>query len=1653
MTAPGAVGGVNVGVGADASEFTEELESAMDEALRAVVDAAGDAFSQVSGAGSAASQDIERAARDAARATTQALGTINLDPLEQMRVRAAQAAEAVASARQAQAQAARNANTAEDDLLDAIRRSGRESDEARAAAAQLAQARDQLVQRTRDAARAQDDLDQATQDTTDSSQQGESAASSLGTSFGEMTGKIAGAVVGLAGLTVGLDAMMESFDRSDLSNKLRAQLDLTAEESAQAGKIAGDLYANNYGESFEQVNEATGAVLSTLGNLADDGAPAIEALTAKALTLSSAFGVDVAEAANTANIMIRNGLAKDGPEAFDLIGAAMQRVPAQMRDELIPIVDEYSTYLNSMGFTGQEAMGIIVNAAQDGAIGIDKAGDAIKEFGIRATDLGDKGAVEALQSIGLEAEVMSNDLLAGGDVAQRAFQEIVNGLLEIENPAEQAAAATALFGTPLEDLDKNKIPGFLRSLTGADSAMGDFTGTVDEMGTVMSEGPGASLETFKRQLQDTVIDVMGKATQYMLDHTTQAKILAGVIGGLAAIYITTRVAAVGFAIGQGIAAAASGAGTAALAGNTLALGAYAIAQGVASAATAVATGAVWLFNAAIAVLTSPITLIVVGIGLLIAAIVLLWKKNETFRNIVLAVWDAIKNAFQIAWEFIQGVWDGFLKAIQWVGDKLSWFWAEIVSPVLGWIGAAFGALWDYLSLVFRLWGAVFEVVGIALQKLWENVILPVLGWIGDKFLWIWDSVISPVFSWIGSKISEGFMVLQFIWDTVVLPVMGWIGDKFMWLYNEVIAPVGRWIGDRLGDIGGFFTGLWDKVLQVAGWIMGKLGEVTDFFGGIKDKIFGALGDAGKMLWDWGKNLIQGLLDGAGSLLSKIGDFFLDKIPGWIKDPFKKAMGIASPSKVFIGYGKNLGEGLIAGTEQMTSAVQAASQDMANAAGNVAMPDLAMPEVAAQVAGPVAPAITQGPVLGAPTMDVGALAPDPATVLPAWDATATGITDTATNVIDPAMLGLQAGLTGYADTFPAVNDGVIQPALTAMGTGLLATKDTLVDPALWGMQGNLIQTGNVATGVIQGTVLPQWGAMGAGIMGVKQSSIDPAFAGIQGGLQTVQGAFATGVGAISSQWDQMRGAVGRPVRFAIDTVFNNGLVGMWNSVSELLGTQKMNPYVVGGFASGTSVLPGYSPGRDNMRFFTPDGSTAIDLSGGEGIARPEVVRALGPDKFDGLNAAASRGGVGAVQKYLGGFASGGIIDAMAAVVGAKFPGMSITSTYRAGDPGYHGKGMALDFSNGFDSTPGMRAAAAYIAANYPPPLTLQLIHQPFGQNIGQGQGFVGDGMGFYGGGTMSEHRNHVHWATAAPVSLSGGSPIDPSLFADAGAMFSMGDYVKTMTKESRDKIASSIAGFNGQGIVGTIPAKVSESLGNAMDKKLEELASSGSFAIGGGDAVERWRPVVLQALARTGNSPADANRTLQQIGIESGGDPNAINLTDSNAAMGDPSVGLLQIINGTFQTWRDRSLPDDRRNPLANIVASMRYAVGEYGSLASIWPKTLGYDLGGVANGIGFMPKMTIKPERVLSPEMTESFDQLLPLLANLSATGSGRINIGGLEVSGNGTLRIGDGRGSLSDIAAAAQGNGRQVIVTQYITGSNAQEVADETSRKLIALL
>lgn len=112
------------------------------------------------------------------------------------------------------------------------------------------------------------------------------------------------------------------------------------------------------------------------------------------------------------------------------------------------------------------------------------------------------------------------------------------------------------------------------------------------------------------------------------------------------------------------------------------------------------------------------------------------------------------------------------------------------------------------------------------------------------------------------------------------------------------------------------------------------------------------------------------------------------------------------------------------------------------------------------------------------------------------------------------------------------------------------------------------------------------------------------------------------------------------------------------------------------------------------------------------------------------------------------------------------------------------------------------------------------------------------------------------------------------------------------------------------------------------------------ATGGGPApsgqVGQWINQAMEALKQSGvdMSKVNAQDIATIIQHESGGDPNAINRTDSNAAAGHPSQGLMQTIPSTFNQYALQG-HNNITNPVDNIIAGVRYAIERYGSTSNV----------------------------------------------------------------------------------------------------------------------
>ena len=99
-------------------------------------------------------------------------------------------------------------------------------------------------------------------------------------------------------------------------------------------------------------------------------------------------------------------------------------------------------------------------------------------------------------------------------------------------------------------------------------------------------------------------------------------------------------------------------------------------------------------------------------------------------------------------------------------------------------------------------------------------------------------------------------------------------------------------------------------------------------------------------------------------------------------------------------------------------------------------------------------------------------------------------------------------------------------------------------------------------------------------------------------------------------------------------------------------------------------------------------------------------------------------------------------------------------------------------------------------------------------------------------------------------------------------------------------------------------------------------------------LDGWIRHSLAVMAQNG-IPGSYNGIYRNIMRESSGNPNAINLWDSNAAAGHPSIGLLQVIQPTFNAYHVPGTSWNIYDPVANITAACNYAYHRYGSIDNV----------------------------------------------------------------------------------------------------------------------
>ncbi|WP_276797525.1 phage tail tape measure protein [Ruminococcus champanellensis] len=324
-----------------------------------------------------------------------------------------------------------------------------------------------------------------------------SVASGIGKGLGTVAsaGAAVASAVGGAAVATGAFAVNSAVDMDKAVNSLRASIDATDKGAEHYRGVMKEIYADNYGEDFQDIADAISLINRNIGDISGDQ---LKDLSESAFVLRDTFQYDIAESTRAAKAMM-NSFGISGEEAMDMIALGAQN-GLDYSGEMIDSINEYSVQFAKLGFTAEDMFQIMQEGAWTGAWNLDKVGDAIKEFSIRAID-GSESTAEGFTSLGLNADKMAKKFGQGGESAKKAFQETLTALSGIEDPLKQNTIGVQLFGTMWEDLGPDVVTQLNNIGDNADWA----AGKMDELKKVKYDDLGSMFDGLKRSVEMLVL--------------------------------------------------------------------------------------------------------------------------------------------------------------------------------------------------------------------------------------------------------------------------------------------------------------------------------------------------------------------------------------------------------------------------------------------------------------------------------------------------------------------------------------------------------------------------------------------------------------------------------------------------------------------------------------------------------------------------------------------------------------------------------------------------------------------------------------------------------------------------------------------------------------------------------------------------------------------------------------------------------------------------------------------------------------------------------------------------------------------------------------------------------------------------------------------
>ncbi|UBI01557.1 aggregation-promoting factor C-terminal-like domain-containing protein [Corynebacterium freneyi] len=216
---------------------------------------------------------------------------------------------------------------------------------------------------------------------------------------------------------------------------------------------------------------------------------------------------------------------------------------------------------------------------------------------------------------------------------------------------------------------------------------------------------------------------------------------------------------------------------------------------------------------------------------------------------MLIAWNLLSAAFQWAWEsIIKPIWDGFGAVMQWVwttlimpvweamkagfnvlGTFFGWVWTSLIKPA--WDAFGLGIQWVWQSIISPAWDALklaLQAVGMFFGWVWTSLIKPAWDALGAGIRVVWESVIRPAWDALKAALQVVGQFFQNVWTGVIKPVWEALGAGISAVIDNVVKPAFEALKTALDHVGKFFDSVVEGIKTVWNSLKQALAKPINF---------------------------------------------------------------------------------------------------------------------------------------------------------------------------------------------------------------------------------------------------------------------------------------------------------------------------------------------------------------------------------------------------------------------------------------------------------------------------------------------------------------------------------------------------------------------------------------------------------------------------------------------------------------------------------------------------------------------------------------------------------------------------------------------------------------------------------------------------------